>query len=243
MVNLLKKPWALIALSSVFIAVGIFMMGGVDFDLRATLFNNEEKSLDEETVVSVDDVQFSYLEFKSIMEQVEMNSFFEGKTLTEEEIKEEALEMAINQGVLIKYAEQEGFTPSDGCIEDRFQEILEMYMMTEEEFLSELKEEGIDSKAEINELLKAEIMVSRLYDSFVEKTEVEDSVIKEAYDEYVDGLREGEVDEEEIPSFEEMEEMIKEGMKHEKAIDELFAKAEEIRGNFKVEIFIENFDF
>lgn len=244
MTNIFKKPWFLVVMAAVLISFFVLLVGGVDMgvDLDINQLRTPEVE-DKSVVMTVNGIDFSYNEFKSMMEQVEWEFSMEGRELVEEEVREETINRAIQQAVLIEHARKEGFTPTSSEIEERFKEILEDYEMTEEEFLELIEsEEGISTRKEVEDILEAEIMISRLFDQYIEKIVVTDEELNNVYEEYLEELKAMEVDESEFPEMEEMKEFIADNIKYEKATEKVFEKVEELKVTASVKLFLDDFD-
>lgn len=241
--DLFKKPWLIVIVASIIISAGILVAGGVDFGFpERDVVEDKGEDADvvaNEVVVTVEDISFGYLEYSNLLEDFKMQATMEGREQEEGEAEREAVEMLINQGVIIKYAEQEGISPSDECIEDRIQEMVLMYEMTEDDLERELVSVGI----EVEEYVRHEIMITRLYDKYVEEFEISDEELKGAYEEYIVELEQMGLEEEDMPSFEEAKDFMRDDMAYEKASDMLFEKAEELRDEFKIEVMLDDFDF
>lgn len=243
--NVLKKPWFLIIIISVLTSFVILLAGGVDMSVDiARDIGEKEVESDKKIVMTVNGIDFDYEEFKSMMEQVEWEIMMEGREIVEEEVKEMVIERAIKQAVLISYAKEQGLTPSADEIEERFNEILESYDMSEDEFLELIKNEHkINTRQEINNLLEGEIMIGKLFDRYIEEINISEEEIIDIYEEYIDELKMADVDEDDFPEMEEMREFIKDSIKYEKASEMLMGKAEELKEDAIVELFLDDFDF
>ncbi len=236
--ELFKKPWLVIVIVSLIISAAILIEGGVDFSIntdRPTETKNEEG---QRTVLRVEDITFSYLEFQNLLEQVKSQATWEDREISDEEAHQEALDMLIDQGVLIKYAEQRGLIPSQEDINNRFNEIVAGYGMSEEEFLSQLAQDGISSREEVDALIKHELAVSALFDIYIDGIEVSDDDIINYYEKYIEELVDMGLGEDELPKFEEVEEFMRSNIVYEMAIEKLTQKAREIREEFDIEIML-----
>ncbi len=243
--NIFKKPWFLILLAAVVVSFFILFLGGVDMGIDLSKENGEEDLLEDSGVVmTVNGIDFTYNEFKSMMEQVEWEFQMEGRELDKEEIKETVIERVVQQAVLIDYARKEGLVPSKDEIEERFNEILDAYDMNEEEFLDLVKDEqGISTRKEIEDLLEGELMISRLFDRYIENIVVSEEEMISVYEEYIEELKAEGVEEGDFPDIEEMKEFIEENIKFDKASEELIKKAQELKENASIKSFLDDFDF
>ena len=236
--SLLKKPWFLIIMISLVVSLGILVAGGVDLGvdfLPEDREDNEEDIMGDEVVMIANGIEFKYSEFKGMMEQMQWELLMEGKEATPEAVKEATINRLIQQAVLIEYARQEGLTPTQEDIDARLLEIAESYQMTPEDFLRKVKtEDGIDED-EVNEILKSEVMVQRLFDIYIEKVVVDDSEVAER-------IKEMEIDESELSpeDIEEMNSFIRESIKYEKATEDLLEKVETLKESAVVELFLDD---
>ncbi len=245
--NIFKKPWFLIITASVIVSFFLLLMGGVDMSIDLSRNNeNKEDIVDDSSavVMIVNGIEFNYSEFKSMMDQVEWEFSMEERELVEEEVKEAVIERIIQQAVLIGYAREENLTPSTEEIEERFNEILESYEMSEEDFLELVKgEHGISTRKEIEELLEGEIMVSRLFDRYVERVVVLEEEVINAYKEFIGELKASGTEEGDSPEMAEMRSFLEDNIKYEKASEEILEKAGQLKESASIEIFLDNFDF
>ncbi len=236
--ELFKKPWLVIIIVSLMISVAILIEGGVDFSINTDRPTEKENGEEHRTVVRVEDITFSYLELQNLLNQVKGQAEFEEREISEEEAQQEALDMLIDQGVLIKYAESRGLDPSQEDINNRFNEIITGYGMSEEDFLSQLAQDGISSRDEVDSLIRHELAVSALFDIYIEEIEVSDDDISNYYEEYIEELVSMGLGEDELPGLEEVEEFMRSNIVYEIAIEKLTQKAREIRGDFDIEIML-----
>ncbi len=224
MKNLIKMPWFWIIVVSVIIAGGIFYFSAKDDT--------------DDVAISINDTNVSYSELAVVINQITQEFEMYGIESTEEEIREQAIERLIQQALLAEFLAEEGIDVSQEEINDLFMEIMETYgLENEEDFLIQLKEQGIESREKIDELLSFDVKMRKLIDLYKEEINISDEKLKETYDGYVEQMMStGRVDEE-IPTFEESKEEIREMMIQEE-LDAIFsAKLEELKEKAKINIY------
>ncbi len=205
------------------------------------LFNLEggDFLVDEDVAVEVNDVKFSFDDFDRVASQVKQEYMMQGMELSEEELREIVVENLVQQALLVELADERGVEVSPEELEDYFQEIMDMYGMDdEEELLGQLEEEGLDTRAKVDEVLTSEIRVNKLVELFTEDVDVTQEEIREAYDRFVEqvgGLEEAE----DIPSFEELEEEIRQSLAQEKVVPIILAELEEMEENAEINTYLE----
>ncbi|MGM0438899.1 MAG: SurA N-terminal domain-containing protein [Patescibacteria group bacterium] len=223
--DILKKSWFWI------IVVALIVAGGI-------LYFNQQ----EDVALRVNDKTFTYSEFDSIVDQVTQELQMYGMEASSEDLREQAVDRAVQEALLVEHAEDKGVEVSDEEIDDQFDEFMEMYgAETEEEFLSQLETEGIESKEEVNDILKLEVQINKLIDLYSDEVEVTDEELEEAYDKYVDQMEQSEgVEgvEQEVSSFEEMEEDLRSNLIQQKATPLILDEIEKMEEDADIEVLV-----
>ncbi len=205
------------------------------------LFNLDEEEFfaNEDVVVEVNGVEFSFDDFNRVLSQVQQQYMMQGMELSEEELREIAVESLVQQALLMELADEKNIDVSQEELEDYFQEIMTMYGMdNEEELLGQLKEEGLDTRAEVDEVLTSEIRVDKLVELFAEDVDVTQEEVEEAYNLFAQQVEEFE-GAEQVPSFEEVEEEIKESLIQEKVVPVILTKLEEMEESAEIKTYFE----
>ncbi len=228
MTNFLKKPllWILIL---VFVVVA-----GVAVKI------SEEELASEDVALKVNNTVFDYEEFNNIAKGVAQEFQMYGTDITREIVKEEAVERAVQQAILLEYATEKEVEATEEEINTKFNEVMELYgEENEEDFLSSLEKEGIHSRKEIDDILMSEIKINKLIEIYEDDQEVTEEELAEAYNEYTAQVEMfGGEEEEEVPSFEEVKEDLRKGMIQERAVSSLLEKIEELKKEAEIEVFI-----
>ena len=233
MENIVKKPafWVVIVFL-VIVGAAIFQIAmdeeGVDFTREG----------DEEVALRVNDTTYTFEEFRQTFEQVAMDMQMQGMQVTKEEVKDTTKERLVQEALLIEYATSEGIEVTRSDMEEHIEELMGMIgVETEEELLGQLEAEGIENREELEEILEREILIMNLIDAYAEEVDITDEEAEDAYDEYAEQM-EMFGGPEDVPTFEEMEGEIKEGLAQEEVFPLLFAKLEELEEEADIEIFI-----
>ncbi len=226
--DLFEKTWFWIILVAVVIAGGVLYFGIDDI---------EE---DVDVAIRVNDREITHSEFDQMVDQVTQEFQMYGMQADEEQIKEQAIDRAIQEALLMEYADSEGLEASTEEIDQEFEETMTMYgAQTEEEFLAQLEMQGIESKEEVENLLAMEIKINKLLELYEEDIEITDEEMQEAYEEYSTQMEQME---QEVSSFEEMEERLRESLMQEQITPLILSKVEELEAEAEIEIFIDEED-
>lgn len=195
----------------------------------------------DDVAMKINDTTFTYNDLDKIINQVSQEFQMYGIQATKEEIIEEAINRATQEALLIEHANELGIEVSQEEIDDYFNEVMGMYGSEgEAEFLEDLKAQGFGSRQEIEKILATEVKINKLIDYYVEAEEITEEDLEEAYRDYSEQMGSfmamQEIDEE-IPSFEEMRESLKEELSHEKITPLILNKIEELKEGATIEIF------
>jgi len=229
--NLLKKPL-------LWVVVVIIIIGGIILISRREVDDND--FVEGDVAIRINDTEFSYEEFDGIAEQVAMELQMYGAQPTKEQIKEQTVEMIIQQVLLIEHAGKKGVGVTQEEVDQKFNEFMTMYgLEDEDEFLAQLESQGIKSRSEVEEILGTEIKIEKLIAIYAEEIEITEEDLREAYEIQAE---QAESMEQELPSFEEMEGEIRELLVQEQVTPLLLSKLEELRNEAEIEIFVDTED-
>jgi hypothetical protein len=229
--NFYKQAWFWIIVFSVFIS-GVLLYFSEDINQNFTLQKDAK-------VVVVNDEFMTKREFMNILDQATYNyrNSAEGD-FSEEEIKDFAIQMTIDQLLLLSYGKKMAVEISDYDIEDFYGEIIlhEPNISTRAELFEVWKSDGYD-KEEMERQVRIYLMYDKIYEHYLDKMEVEDSDIQNAYEEYLVWMNDIGASEEEVMALEEIEDDLKSFILQEKALE----KMETDIDKFKEKSFIESF--
>ncbi len=222
--DIFKKAWFWIIVVAVVVAGAIVAL------------NLEQ----EEVAVRVNETTFSQAEFDSMVDQVVQEYQMYGMQVDDEEAKDQAIDRAIQEALLIELAEEEGFEASEEEIQEEFDQIMMMYgAQSEEEFMTQLEAEGFEDREEIDDLLAMEVQINKLVDLYGEDIEISDEEVREAYDQYAAQIIESG---QEAPEFEEMEAEIRESLIQEEVNALLLNKIAEMEEEADIEVNVDQED-
>ncbi len=230
--NLYKQPWVWIIVFSVALSGAILYFGE-----EITLFQEEE------VAVSVNNKEMNKKEFSMVLKQTEQNyaemAGMTGEDFSEEEIRKVAVEMAVDQLLLVSYAEKMGLIVADEEIESFYAEIIgyEPEIKTKAELFDAWEEEGFD-RAEMERQVRVYLLYDKIYDFYLRDVEVTEEDLEEAYNDYVTWIKEIDASEDEMMAFEEIKGELAEFIIQEKAIEKMELEIEEFRNESKIEVFI-----
>ncbi len=226
--ELIKKNWIWGIVALIIIAV-IFSF---------VLFNEgNDTPSGEEIAIRINDETLSYEEFNNMMEQVSLEMQMYGVGLNEQELKDQTVEMLIQQILLGELAKQEGIEVTEQEINEYFDELMVMSGFEDkEDFLAQLEMQGFEDLKEIEDLLKIEIIVEKLVDFYKEEIDITEEDLESAYQDYLEIMGE------EASSFEEMREQLKDSLIQEEITPLIFDKLDRLRETAEIEIFIDQED-
>jgi peptidyl-prolyl cis-trans isomerase SurA len=219
--KVIRNPFFWTAIGLIIIFVAYFFV-----------FNGQMTKRDQnDFALKVNEKEFSFDDYSRALNQVRQQYMMQGMNLTDEQAKEMASQSLIQQALLMDFLEQENIEISDKEMDDHLQEILKVSNLSEEEFFSQLKSDGLDDKR-IKEILIFEVRLDKYFDQLAEGLEVSEEEIQEAYDQFLAQIQEYSQDEEvaseDIPSFEEIKDQIKQGLIEEKIMPVIIAQLEEM---------------
>ncbi len=206
-----------------------------------SFFEREEAEKEEDVALRVNGITYTFEEFEQTFERVAREIQMQGMEVTKEEVKENTVEMLVQEALLIEHAIDEEIEVTKEDIDDHVEEIMGMLgLQTEEELLEHLNAEGIEDREELEDLLEKEVLIMNLIDAYAEDVEITEEQVKEAYDEYIRQVEElgGIGGAEETPAYEEIKGEIKESLAQEQVHPLIFAKLGEMKEGANIEVFI-----
>ncbi len=237
--NLFKRPifWAfalLVVLSGIWIA-----------------FSEEDFSMpskqEEDVALRVNETTFTIDYFNVIANQVAMESQMFGGSLSDEELKEMVVERLTQEALLMELAKKEGIEPTKEEMEEAFKDVMDIYQAEDEEdLMGILKNEGVSDREELNEILSSGIKIEKLlefYEKDIEKVTPEEAkeIYEKEFSQMVEmyEMQDQEINEEDFPSFEEVEGDIIRDLMGQRTGEFIVAKIEEMKEEADVEIYID----
>ncbi len=178
-----------------------------------------------------------------VLKQTEQNyaemAGMTGEEFSEEEIKKIAIEMAVDQLLLVSYAQKLGLAVMAEEIEDFYAEIIsyESAIKTKAELFDAWEEEGFD-RVEMERQVRIYLLYDKIYDFYLRDAEATEEDLKEAYNDYVAWIEQIDASEEDVMTFEEIKGELVEFIVQEKAIKKMELEIEEFRNESKIEIFV-----
>ena len=231
--NIFKEAWFWI------IAISIIISGGIIISSDGiNLF------LEKEAVIIVNEERMNKKEFAGVLKQAEQNYSqtmqANENEFSEEDVKEIAIDMAIEQLIFISYAKKLNISVTNKEIDDFYGEVVmrEQDIENKEQLFVEWEKEGFD-RFEMERQVKVYLLYDKVYEKYVGETDITEDDLKKAYDEYVSWMKEvGVSGDEEIMSFEEIREELKEFIAQEKTLEKLENDIEKFRGESIIEVLI-----
>ncbi len=217
-----KNPffWVVIALLIIF---GVYFF----------IFDGGKTTEDQSDIaLRVNQEEFSFDDYNRALNQVRQQYAMQGMNLPDEQLMEMATQSLIQQALLIKLLDQENIEVSSYELESRLQEAVTMSGLSEDEFLDQLKSDGLDNREEIDEILMFEIKLDKYFKQLALNIDVSEEEIQQSYDQFLAQIEElgedEEVSSEDIPSFEEIKNQIREGLIEEKIMPIIMAQLSEM---------------
>lgn len=210
------------------------------FGLYFFAFNGEKTTETEgDIALKVNEEEFSFDDYNRALNQVSQQYMMQGMDLPDEQLKEMATQSLIQQALLMEFLKQEDIEVSSQELEDRLQQTIAMSGVSEEEFFNQLRSDGLDNQDEINELLLFEIRLDKYFEQLSSEVDISEEEVQESYDQFlaqIDELGEDEeISPEDIPSFEEVRDEIREGLIQEKIMPIIMAQLNEMQKDAVIE--------
>ncbi len=210
------------------------------FGLYFFAFNGEKTTETEgDIALKVNEEEFSFDDYNRALNQVSQQYMMQGMDLPDEQLKEMATQSLIQQALLMEFLRQADIEVSSQELEDRLQQTIAMSGVSEEEFFNQLRSDGLDNQDEINELLLFEIRLDKYFEQLSSEVDISEEEVQESYDQFlaqIDELGEDEeISPEDIPSFEEVRDEIREGLIQEKIMPIIMAQLNEMQKDAVIE--------
>ncbi len=231
--NIFKEAWFWIIAISIVISVGIiFLSDGVN------LFSERE------IVLIVNEEKMNRKEFAGVLKQAEQNYLqitqATKEEVSEEEIKETAIDMAIEQLIFVSYAKKLNISVTEKEIEDFYEEIIsrEQDIEDKNQLFDEWEKEGFD-RFEMERQVRIYLLYDKIYEKYAEETTTTEDDLQEAYNDYVSWMKEvGAPEDDGIMPYDEIKGELEDFILQEKTLERLEKDIEEFRNESKIEILI-----
>ncbi len=209
--NIFKKPWVWI------IIVGLLVAGSILY------LDTLEVEEGEEVVLRVNGTSFTQSEFDEVASMVRDNPDAYGAS-TEEEIREEAIGVAVQQTLLLEHASDMGMDPTEEEVEAKIKEMMDVYDLTEEELLEEMQM----TRDEAEEYFIMETKVNGLFQYYAEEIDITEEDIEQAYALYSA--------QQDMPPLDEVAEEINRALLENQVTSILLSKVEEMKEGAQIEV-------
>lgn len=161
-----------------------------------------------EAVAIVNGEEISKEDFDYTVQRISMNYEQQGLSLEGEQgeavlegIREEAMDILVEERILLQEAIKNGHSVTDEEVEEEF-ESLKGQFSSQEDF-EEILEMNLLTEERLKKMLKTEMHIERFFKEATENVEVSEAESKEAYDRYFEEIQ-GTEAEEDFPSYEEI---------------------------------------
>jgi len=161
-----------------------------------------------EAAAIVNGEEISKEDFDYTVQRISMNYEQQGLSLEGEQgeavlegIREEAIDILVEERILLQEAIKNGHSVTDEEVEEEF-ESLKGQFSSQEDF-EEILEMNLLTEERLKKMLKTEMHIERFFKEATENVEVSEAESKEAYDRYFEEIQ-GTEAEEDFPSYEEI---------------------------------------
>ncbi len=228
MKNLLKESWFWIIGAALVIALGILFIGN-----PMDLFQGN-------TALTVDGQEYSRSDFDNLVEKTASQYETYGMEVTKEELKDQAVEQAVQEILLTDLAKEKDVEVTEEDIQEFTEELMTMYeVSTEEDLVSMLKEQGLKDKEEMDTLFSKQVEIDKLIELYSEDIEVTEEEVENYYEVY---KTQAQSSGQEVPPFEEIREEIRPTLIQERATELILEDVEEMKEDAEIEVFITDED-
>jgi hypothetical protein len=219
--NLHKQAWVWIIAISIVISSAIFY-----FADEIHYFS------DKKIAVIVNEEEMTRGDFNLVLKQVNQNY----SELEPQEANETALEMAVDQLLLVSYAKKMGLFVAEEEMEEFYAEVImhEPEIQTKAELFTVWEDDGFNQQ-EMERQVKIYLLYDKIYEAYVEKIDITDEEIEEAYKDYISWIEEVGASEEELMTIDEIREELISFITQEKALAEIEKDMEEFKESSLIE--------
>jgi hypothetical protein len=231
--KMFKEAWFWIIAISIVISLGIiFLSDGI------SIFT------DRETVIVVNEEKMNRKEFSGVLKQAEQNysqivETDEGE-ISDEEIKEAAIDMATEQLLFVSYAKKLNISVTEKEIENFYEEVIsrEEDIENKEQLFAEWENEGFD-RFEMERQVRVYLLYDKIYEKYAQETTITEEDLEDAYNDYVSWMEEvGAPEDDGIMPYEEIKGELEDFIVQEKTLENLEKDIEEFRNESIIEILI-----
>ncbi len=221
---LYKQSWVWIILVAIILGGGVLLFGFGD----NIEFNDVTE--EEEVALRVDDSVITKDKFSFYVDEVVRQYQMSGMEIDEKEVLNNAIEFAIEELLLFDFIDEKEIEASD-------EEIVSFYENEKRQRMEVAPESEFPTFEEIEEDIEKEIQINRLIEIYKEEVNVSEEDLREVYDNQVVQMEMMEI--EEIPSFDEMSNDIRNQLLEEKSITIIREILTERREEVDLEILID----
>lgn len=197
-----------------------------------------------DVVAEINGEEISKEEFEQVytgqFQQAAMMQEMTGEEVNQDEMKQQVADGLVSERLLVQEAENRDISSSQEDVDAMISEITEANgMESEDEFFTAMEESGM-SEDDVRAELEKQVKVDGLISEEAGDVEPTDEELEEAYDEQIaareEAQSEGEGEETEAPSFEDVKPQIEEQLVREKEAEAAQGLAEELREDADVTI-------
>lgn len=190
--------------------------------------SKDEKVAEDEIVVNVNDTEVTGTQYNPVYLQTKMRMYQFGQDIEDKDaIKDQTLDELIAQELLKQDADKQGITVSDDEVQEEFDTFKEE---NKEQFAAYLEQFQL-TESNFKEQIQLSLLLEKYIDKEVKVEKVSDDEVKETYDK----LKE---QNDELPKFEEAEEMIKNNLQEQKEQEALKSIIEKLKEKAKIKTLI-----
>ncbi len=188
---------------------------------------------DDEVVAHVNGEALLGSAYNSVYDFVLMDMIQYGQNINDEQvqsmIKEQALEIVIGNKLLVQDAANKGYEVQDNEVQEELKNIKSQFE-NEQAFQTALEQSNLTME-ELELQIREDLMIEKYIENEIEKSEVSNEEVQNYYDQFFGGG-------EDSPSFEEVEELIREMIQFQDMEAKLIELVNVLKENSDIEILI-----
>ncbi|WP_102158799.1 SurA N-terminal domain-containing protein [Zhihengliuella halotolerans] len=195
-------------------------------DVVATV-NGEEINKDEFTQA-----------YESRFQQAAMQAQMSGQQPDEDALKKETAESLVGTELLLQRAEKSDIKATDKEVDEALARVAESNQMSEDEFMTAMKEQGMDAD-EVNKQLKQQVELDAVIKEEIGTFSASEKELKAAYDEakaMQDQMSSESGEAAEMPKFEDAKDQLEQQVTQQKEADATRKLVEDLRADADVKI-------
>ncbi len=205
-------------------------------------FGQENIFPGREIAITLNEEKMNLREFNVILKQIEESEKEAGRDVSgdyREEVIKKAVEAAIEKLLFFSYIKSKNISVTEEDIDIFYEDIFLEYpeVKTKEDFLKMWEEKGL-TEGEVEKEVEIAVKYEKMYEERLNEVSVTEEEVQDAYDDYLLWAEEAGVSKEDVMSFEEIKEELRDLVAQEKAGIFIEKEIEEFKKKSEIEVFI-----